>query len=87
MTITLTEQIDEAFQNGGLSFQDARQICDLWKERDELDQFMSMQGAGNPDKQSSDKLRTLTDKIETILEKAKLTASERLGLAEEKLKI
>lgn len=86
MPITLTEQIDQAFQKGGLSFMEAQAICELHKERKELDEFMFLKGGKDPDKEGSKKLEKLTNSIIAILEKIELTASERLQLTEQKMK-
>ena len=86
MKITLTEQIDEAFQKGGLSFMQAREIFDLWNQRKDLDSCRIALLSDSIKVDNSKKLKRLTDKIVAILDKVKLTASERLGVAEQGMK-
>lgn len=79
MTLTLTEQIEQALKEGRLSFTNARKVTHLWNNRRKADEMLS-ESPG--DKTWAKILQSCTDGITEIIDKSKLSASERLELIE-----
>lgn len=78
MAMTLTEQIEEALREGRLSFMEVREICDLWNQRNKLDGVGVLLPSDPGYGEGFKKIEKLTSKIEAIINKSKLSISERL---------